>query len=47
MAPVKNPNKASQVNFFTYQRKSIFSIPMAATPAAEPIISALPPVPVQ
>jgi len=33
--------------FFKYQKKLIFSIPMAATPAAEPMIKALPPVPVQ
>ena len=32
---------------FTYQKKSIFSIPMAATPAADPMISKLPPVPAE
>lgn len=31
----------------TYQKNSIFSIPIAATPAAEPIMSNEPPVPAQ
>ena len=30
-----------------YQKKSIFSIPIATTPAAEPIINILPPVPAE
>ena len=33
--------------FRKYQKKSIFSIPMKATPAAEPMISIEPPVPAQ
>ena len=31
--------------FFKYQKKDIFSIPIATTPAADPIINILPPVP--
>src|SRR5665811_89733 len=38
---------ASQLIFLRYQKKVILSIPIAATPAAEPIIRALPPVPAQ
>ena len=45
--PPKKPIKANQVIFFKYQKKSIFSIPIATTPAAEPIISMLPPVPAE
>ena len=45
--PAKNPIRASQEIFFTYQKKSIFSIPIAATPAAEPMMSKLPPVPAE
>ena len=33
--------------FFRYQKKSIFSIPIATTPAADPIINMLPPVPAE
>ena len=44
-APARYPRIASQDTFFIYQIKSIFSIPIAATPAADPIISILPPVP--
>jgi hypothetical protein len=47
IAPVKYPKSASGVIFLRYQKKSIFAIPIAATPAADPIISALPPVPAQ
>lgn len=47
IAPAKYPIKANQEIFFKYQKKSIFSIPIAATPAAEPMMSALPPVPAQ
>src|SRR5690606_34996745 len=43
--PDKKPSNASHEIFFKYQKKSIFSIPIARTPAAEPIISILPPVP--
>ena len=45
IAPAIKPTAANQAIFLKYQIKSIFSIPMAATPAAEPIISILPPVP--
>ena len=38
---------ANQEIFLRYQIKSIRSIPMAATPAAEPIINMLPPVPAE
>ena len=37
---------ASQVIRLRYQKKFIFSMPIAATPAAEPMIKALSPVPV-
>ena len=36
---------AIQLTFLRYQKKSIFSIPITATPAAEPIIKQEPPVP--
>ena len=39
--PAKKPSKASQVIFFKYHIKLIFSIPITATPAADPIIIAL------
>ena len=45
--PAINPMKANQVMFLKYQIKSIFSMPMAATPAAEPMTSMLPPVPAE
>ena len=45
--PTINPIKANQAIFFKYQKKSIFSIPMATTPAAEPMINILPPVPAE
>ena len=45
--PAINPRKANQVTFLKYQIKSIFSMPMAATPAAEPMMSILPPVPAE
>ena len=45
--PDKKPINASHDIFFKYQKKSIFSIPIATTPAAEPIISILPPVPAE
>ena len=38
---------ANHAIFFRYQKKSIFSIPMATTPAAEPMINILPPVPAE
>ena len=41
------PANASNEIFFRYQIKSIFSIPITATPAADPIINKLPPVPAQ
>ena len=47
MAPAANPRKANHAIFFKYQKKSIFSIPIATTPAAEPIINILPPVPAE
>ena len=46
-APERYPSNAQSVIFFKYQIKSIFSIPITATPAAEPIMSKLPPVPAQ
>ena len=46
-APAKYPSTASQDTCRRYHKKSIRSMPMAATPAAEPIMSALPPVPAQ
>ena len=45
--PIKNPMSANQDIFFKYQKKSIFSIPMATTPAAEPMINMDPPVPAE
>jgi len=45
--PTKKPSKANHDIFFKYQKKSIFSIPIATTPAADPIISILPPVPAE
>ena len=45
--PTKYPKKANQLTRLKYQIKSIFSKPIAATPAAEPIIKIEPPVPVQ
>ena len=47
IAPARNPAKASQAILRKYQKKSIFSIPIATTPAAEPIMSILPPVPAE
>ena len=43
--PAKYPIAAKREIFLKYQKKDIFSIPMATTPAAEPIMSMLPPVP--
>ena len=40
-------NKATDVIFLKYHEKSIFSNPIATTPAAEPMISKLPPTPAQ
>lgn len=37
----------AESTFRKYQKKSTFSIPIYATPAAEPIISMEPPVPAQ
>ena len=34
-----------KVIFLKYQKKGIFSMPMATTPAAEPMMSRLPPTP--
>ena len=45
--PEINPIKASQPIFFRYQKNSIFSIPIATTPAADPITNTLPPVPAE
>ena len=45
--PDKKPIKANHDIFFKYQKKSIFSIPIATTPAADPIINILPPVPAE
>ena len=45
--PEINPTKASHEIFLRYQKKSILSIPIATTPAAEPIINILPPVPAE
>ena len=44
-APLKKPITAIQLMFLRYQKKSIFSIPITATPAADPIIKQEPPVP--
>ena len=38
---------ANKVIFFDVPEKSIFCIPIATTPAADPIISMLPPVPAE
>ena len=46
-APPKNPKSASKEIFFKYQKKLIFSIPMATTPAADPMINILQPVPAE
>ena len=46
-APARYPATAKRLIFFKYQTKSIFSNPITATPAAEPMIKALPPVPAQ
>jgi hypothetical protein len=45
--PTKKPINANQDIFLKYQKKSIFSIPIATTPAAEPMINILPPVPAE
>ena len=45
--PTINPMNANQDIFFKYQKKSIFSIPIATTPAAEPMINMDPPVPAE
>lgn len=45
--PARYPNSAGMEIFFIYQIKSILNIPIIATPAAEPIIKILPPVPAQ
>ena len=45
--PIINPMNANQDIFFKYQKKSIFSIPIATTPAAEPMINMDPPVPAE
>ena len=45
--PAKKPIKASHDIFFKYQKKLICSIPIATTPAAEPMMSILPPVPAE
>jgi hypothetical protein len=44
-APLKKPNMAQSEMFFRYHVNDIFSSPIAATPAADPMISILPPVP--
>jgi len=43
----KKTKKTATFTFLKYQKKSTFSIPMKATPAADPIISMEPPVPAQ
>ena len=45
--PEIKPMKANQPIFFKYQKNSIFSIPIATTPAADPITNTLPPVPAE
>lgn len=45
--PSKIAQQGVQTDFFMYQIKSIFSKPIAATPAAEPMIRIEPPVPAQ
>jgi hypothetical protein len=46
-APERKPSNANQDTFFRYQKKSILSIPIATTPAADPMINILPPVPAE
>lgn len=43
--PDKKPITASHDRFLRYHENGIFSIPITATPAADPMISMLPPVP--
>ena len=43
--PAKYPIRAGKLILRKYQKKLIFSMPIAATPAADPIIKTLPPVP--
>ena len=45
--PAINPTNANHDIFFRYQKNSIFSNPIATTPAADPMISILPPVPAE
>lgn len=45
--PAIYPRKAIHVIRFIYHINGIFSIPMATTPAADPIISIEPPTPAQ
>ena len=44
--PAMNPKKAIHAIRLRYHMNSILAIPIAATPAAEPIMIILPPVPV-
>jgi recombinational DNA repair ATPase RecF len=46
-APAKYPNKANHEIRFTYQKNSMRSMPITATPAAEPMMRIEPPVPAQ
>ena len=43
--PARYPRKAIKVMRLKYQKKGIFSMPIATTPAAEPMMSKLPPTP--
>lgn len=45
--PQRYPIKATHEKFFRYHPKLIFSIPIAMTPDAEPIMSIEPPTPAQ
>ena len=45
--PPMYPAKAGKVIFFAYHKKSTFSKPINATPAADPITKSDPPVPAQ
>ena len=47
IAPARKPRSARGPIFLRYHIKSIFSIPIAATPAADPKTKILPPVPLE
>ena len=45
--PAKEPTRAIKLILFAYHKNGMFSIPIATTPTAEPIINRLPPTPAQ